>query len=305
MNIEKIRNPEQLLDSNGNFELNTRAIAQLMYACGLETLYSRKDLRELLFRAELLFPNSMAKGNKGMKFNLSYTFLGKEYKICTKDLIRHLGIDLSLHKCGIETAMWLDRMAETFEKSRIFALHYKCPLGNCFADNNLKEMMPSAKSLTEKAYRPNHKKYSLARIKCHQLSYKLPGKIFESYNEHLHRFHELEKERLKKSNFNVRFDYKIIPEYLIKTIIRLILLHFEDNSPEFNLELYTERFANLVWVEANGFLELDECGFPVISKESDEGLTEWLEDLFVDGTFHEYYFRMGLYELEEAFIGLF
>jgi len=305
MNIEKIIRPEELLDEKGNFLLKTRAIAQLMRACCLQRLNDSNDLNTLLYRAGLLFPGSLKKFGGKYDFRLKYDFFGTTECIRMDDLMRHLGMDISMHSCEMPMEIWLEQMEECLDASLEFAFRFKCPLAHRFADESMNSEVPGAKSLTDKAPQPDDNKIFDIGVRAHMLCRKLDSAALRAFQMHLNNFEAIQKLRAKQTKSKAKFNFLLVSDYLRKSILSRLLRYFDKNNPAFDAESYVMHFSKIIWLIANGFMEIDEDGCYFIPNRWDFGLNEWLEGVLETEYFYDVYFSIELYELEEAFVGLY
>ena len=292
MNIQKIKNSRLLLNSKGELMLKTRAIAQLMYAAGICRLYSAYDLEELLFRVRLLFPNS----GDG-EFCLHYTHVSEKGSIGLNDFIAHLGLDLIDELTELNRDMWLSRMDECFEASRSYAVRYRCPFGDCFADESFHEMQPKSHSLMEKIYAPSKEEIVLAGNFANKIVSKIEPVVFEDFQQALAQFMLDRKMPV--------FDLNLISERSKKRALDKLRTYYILSDPKDSRE-FCYYFCKLIWLYANGYVYIDDEGFEMFDMYyDDDNIYDWLWELFDASHFALDYHFMQLGEFEDEMIGLY
>jgi hypothetical protein len=96
VNMDHVRNPKQTLDKSKKPGSKSLFLAFSMHATGTYRLFDRKTVNEYLYRLAIMFRHYNIVPNFFTNDSLiGYTDRGVKSELCLKDVIEHLGIELS------------------------------------------------------------------------------------------------------------------------------------------------------------------------------------------------------------------
>jgi hypothetical protein len=112
MNVEFTRDPKQLkLNEKGKFVDVTNVMRDIMLACDIYRVFTRKDFDELLFRMGILFGEIKPIGNfltNQQLFNFKLPYKGYNRVVDLEVLINHIGAEASLKPEYMVREEWLN-----------------------------------------------------------------------------------------------------------------------------------------------------------------------------------------------------
>jgi hypothetical protein len=239
--------------NDGGIPLQARALAWCMDISGMEALFTRADLQEMLIRVIAAVPELKAEENyfsHGCLFSFSWD--GLPYRLYPEDITAFLGLHLwDLPLNNFDRDKWLNNLS-----ANRFSAWLSChPFGPALKPVNTGEDRED-----ESDYTPGEKELDAAGRLVDFIMGRIPDEVFdrfESDNEI-----ELKEIRLLVEKANsplpIRFDWNALPEETQQAFTRHILK--DDHREGISMEeirkdwSHVEDLAHLVWARNNGLI---------------------------------------------------
>jgi hypothetical protein len=301
MNLERIRNRTALLCPIGNLAFRTKAIAQLMHATRIESIFMAEQFQELFFRIQLIYPElKLAQNFRKKDYLINYNMIVKGF-LSLADFTAHLGLDMSGEIKGMPRENWLHRIDECRESSLSYAFK-KCFQEDLYYSSS-KPMKPKGHSLTLTDVCPSPKEIADAEQFAALLVKQIPAEFFEEYRNDMARslYKMIAHKKAIAKGWLPEFRLELIPLEIQHGIFERLKVYYDQLAFD-----AMARFSKLVWLHANGFDYYTEDDiFTFDQHYNNDGLSKWLENNL--GLIHYYddYELMGLSDFEDELIGIY